>query len=69
MVVVLQAPLGEGSVLPLVIVVVVHHADVAAEPRRQMLGERGLAAAGAAGNTDEDGVHSRASPRFSLPVL
>ena len=31
----------------------------------QVLGERGLAAAGAAGDADENGVHSRASPHFS----
>ena len=48
MVVVLQAALGEGPVLPLVVVVVVYHADVAAEAGGQMLSQRGLSAAGAA---------------------
>ena len=52
MVVVLQAALGEGPVLPLVVVVVVYYADIAAEAGGQMLGERGLAAAGMTGNQD-----------------
>ena len=46
-VVVLLAPLLEGTVLPLVVVVVMHHADVRPEPLGQMLGKGGLARAGA----------------------
>ena len=69
MVVVLQAALGEGPVLPLVVVVVVYHTDVAAEACSQVLGERGLAAAGAAGDADENGVHSCASPHFSGSII
>ena len=66
MVVVLQTPLREGAVLPLVVVVVVYHADVAAEPLGQMLCQRGLAAARAAGDTDKNGLHTRCLPIFSL---
>ena len=70
MVVVLQAALREGAILPLVVVVVVYHADVAAEPGRQMLRQSGLAAAGAAGNADKDGVHSACLPAISLsPII
>lgn len=52
-VVVLLAPLRKGAILPLVVVVVVYHADVVAEPGGQMLGESGLAAAGATGDADK----------------
>ena len=57
MVVVLEAPLLEGAVLPLIVVVVVHHGDVAAETLGQMLGEGGLARACAACDADKDGIH------------
>ena len=68
MVVVLQAALGEGPVLPLVVVVVVYHADVAAEACSQVLGERGLAAAGAVGDADENGVSARCEQLYSFFV-
>ena len=61
-VVVLLAPLLEGTVLPLVVVVVMHHADVRSEPLGQMLGKGGLAGAGASGDADENGVHTRRPP-------
>jgi hypothetical protein len=62
-VVVLLAPLRKGAILPLVVVVVVYHADVVAEPGGQMLGESGLAAAGATGDADKNGVHSPRPPK------
>ena len=57
MVVILAAPLLEGAVLALIIVVMMDHADVIAEALGQMLGQCGFAGAGAAGDADEDGAH------------
>ena len=56
-VVILQAALLERAVLALIVVVVVDDADIRAETLGKVLGERGLAAAGAAGDTDKEGVH------------
>ena len=69
MVVVLLAPLLKGAILPLVVVIVVYHADIAAEPCGQMLGESGLAAAGAAGDTDKNGVHVLRPPKCSALII
>ena len=62
-IVVLLAALLKGAVLPLVVVVVVYHTDVTAEAGGQMLRQRGLAAAGAACDADENGVHVTGPPK------
>ena len=66
-VVVLLAPLLEGTVLPLVVVVVMHHADVRPEPLGQMLGKGGLAGAGASGDADEKWCSYSSSPCWFYP--
>ena len=58
-VIILLAALLEGDILALVVVVVVDDADVGAEMGGQMLREGGFAAAGAAGDADDHGVHKR----------
>ena len=58
------------TVLPFVVVVVMHHADVRSEPLGQMLGKGGLAGAGASGDADENGVHTRRPPAgFILSII
>jgi len=64
-VVIEKAPLLERQlVVPLVVVVVAQNRDVVAEAIDQRPHERRLAAAGAAGHTDHNGIHSALlSPR------
>lgn len=66
-VVVLAAAFFKGAVLPLVVVVMMYHADVAAEPLSQMLGQGGFAGAGAAGHADKNGIHGERLP-CSIPL-
>ena len=59
--------LGEGNVVvPLIIIVVVQHAHIAAEFVENAPRDGGLAAAGAAGNADGDDVAHGAASRVSL---
>lgn len=59
--------LGEGNVVvPLIIIVVVQHAHIAAEFVENAPRDGGLAAAGAAGNADRDDVAHGAASRVSL---
>lgn len=59
--------LGEGNVVvPLIIIVVVQHAHIAAEFVEDAPRDGGLAAAGAAGNADGDDVAHGAASRVSL---
>lgn len=59
MVIVLLAALGKGDILPLIVIVMVYHADVCAEVGGQVLRQGGFAAAGAAGDADDHGLHGR----------
>ena len=61
-VVILAAAFFKGAVLPLVVVVMMYHADVAAEPLSQMLGQGGFAGAGAVGHADKNGIHGERLP-------
>ena len=56
-VVILLAALLKGHILPLVVVVMMYHADDGAEMGGQVLRNSGFAAAGAAGNADDHGIH------------
>ena len=63
-VVILPAALREGAVLPLIVIVVMDHADIAAEAPGQVLRQCGFAGTGAAGDADENGVHGDPSLIF-----
>ena len=59
--------LGEGDVVvPLIIIVVVQHAHIAAEFVENAPRDGGLAAAGAAGDADGDDVAHGAASRMSI---
>ena len=63
-VVVLAGPLLVGLAhLALIVAVVADDGDIVAEVLLQVAGQGGLAAAGAAGDADENGIHERTPPR------
>ena len=66
-VVILKAALGKGAILPLVVIIVVYHADISAKTLGQMFRQGGFSAAGAAGNADHNGVHKGRLP-YSVPL-